>query len=266
MTASKSGARLFAEWYGRIGELHRECIHLKPSAAFQGMGNFGDEPTYPDFKYAWDRRFGFQLETPKNIEDRGWYLMFFAHALFLLHRMREGAEAAKFASHVELANSLLERLHSCYGTPGFGGVTVTDSTWALLQFEKRGDCEYLTVRNACLPYFKGPLQIGKSRNYAGGGFYIADATDRFHFTLNSPWTVEFQRASLIFFDFPNGPLELKPADFPIIMAWIFAGGFQNVINYAEDALSHRQGATYSEARRMLRAALGIGLPPPSDRF
>lgn len=265
-TKEKTGAEMFDEWYAEhLGNLHYEALSLavEPLAAFQLMGNFGDEPTYPEFEKAWKRRFGLQLELPANIENGGWYLVYFAKALELAHKMWAGAEQTRFpAEDVELAKSFIDRLHACYGTRGFQG-KVNDSAWALVRLEARRNCKYLIVTDACLPYIQGPLYVSKT----GIDFHFADGTDRFHFTINSPKTVEFQRASTIFFTHPIlDPKKLALQCFPIVMSWIFAGGYQNAIDTAENALSHRHGATYSEARRMLRAALGIGLPPPSERF
>lgn len=269
-TQEKNGTQLFASWYRHIGDLHYEALHLfcEPLGAFQTSGNFGDEPTYWDFKRAWNCRFGLQYNTPDDPEHLGWYLIYMGAATILVNNMLVGARKAKFQGHIDLAEALLSRLHSCYNTRGYQGEKVMDSTMALVRFEGRGDCKYLTVADACLAHIQGPLSITKPAGAYGvnGSYRISDETGRFSFSLDAPPTAAFQRACLVFFDHPIlDPFMFAPQAFPIIMSWIFAGGYQNAIDYAEDALSHRNNATYSEARRMLRAALGIGLLPASER-
>lgn len=271
-TKQKSGAGLFREWYTeRLGNLHYEALGMapEPSAAFQTMGYFGDEPIYPDFERAWKRRFGLQLNVPVQPEHSGWYLMYMGIATIVVSNMLIGARVAKFQGHVELAQTLRKRLHACYSARGYRGQQITDSTLALVRFEARGDCDYLTVVDACLPHIQGPLAITKPAGVhsISGGYRISDETGQFSFALNGPQTAEFQRACLVFFDHPVlDPREFAPEAFPVLMSWIFADGYQNVIYFAESALSHQHGVTYSAARRVLRMAQGIGLPPASERL
>lgn len=270
-TQQKSGSELFGDWYTvHLGNLHYEALHLacQPLVVFQTSGNFGDEPTLPEFKQAWNRRFGLQLHLPERPEHLGWYLIYMGTATILVDNMLVGARKAKFQWHVDLAQRLLDNLHACYGTRGYQEQTVTDSAWALVRFEARGDSKYLTIADACLPHIQGPLAITKPAGAYGvnGSYRVSDESGRFAISINGPQTAEFQRMCRVFFDHPIlDPRKLAPQAFPIIMSWIFAGGYQDVINYAEDGLSHRHGATYSEARRMLRIALGVGLPAPSER-
>lgn len=265
MKSKKSGEDYFREWFQDMASLHYEAIPLDPITALGQVASIHEKPIRIGFAKAWKRRLELWSGIPEHIEHGDWYLVFMAKALELAHKMKGGAEKAQFQRHIELAEAHLARLHACYGTESYPRGKVWDATPALVRFEKRGDCEYPVVTDACLAHCQEPLHISRD----GDSLYIADETDRFHFRIGPPQTVEFHRAFIIFFDFPDRPLVIAPEHFPIIMSWIFSGGYQNVITTAEDALSHRHhqhGATYSKARRMLREALGIGLPSPSERL
>lgn len=262
-----AGEKAFQQWYRDLGNFHYEFLACDPLAAFQFHGFYGDEDeAFKGFHAAWNRRFDLQYHLPPQVEHFGWYLVYMAKALELAHTMRQGALESGFRGHLDHADQLLKRLHDCYGQRGYRGEPVMDSTPALVRFEVRGDCKYLTVADACLAHFDGPLGIYKNDGYLiPGSFYIADKTDRFHITVNSPETVEFQRAARMLMDFPLSRLNLEPQAFPRIMSWVFAGGYQNVLSIAEDAISHRGQTTYSEGRRVLRQAMGIGKLTPADR-